>query len=66
MVGLVIVGDFHLAGIKSIPPETHPILVVYPDAVLPGPVAFERLEAVARWQAQFVKTGGSFELGELS
>ena len=64
--GLVIVGDFHLAGVLAIPPETHPILVVDADAMPPGPVALERFEPVARRKAQFVETGGGFELRELA
>jgi hypothetical protein len=46
--GLVIVGNFNFLGVLANPPETHPVLVVNPDAVLAGPVAFERLEPVAR------------------
>ena len=64
--GLVIVGDFHLAGVLAIPPETYPILVIDADAVLSGPVAFERFEPVARGKAQFLEPGRGFELGELA
>jgi hypothetical protein len=62
--GSVIVGDFYFVGIEAIPPEAHPILVVYPDAVLTSPVPLKRLEAVARGKAQIVETGGGFKLGE--
>ena len=64
--GLVIVSDFNLLGILTIPSKTHPILVVNPDAVLSGPAALERFESVARRWAQFVEPGSGFELGELA
>ena len=64
--GLVIAGDFHLAGVLAIPPETYPIPVIDADAVLSGPVAFERFEPVARGKAQFLEPGRGFELGELA
>ena len=56
--GLVIVGDFNFLGVLANPPETHPVLVVNPDAVLAGPVAFEGFEPVARGKAQFVEPAG--------
>ena len=49
-MGSVIIGDFHVVGVLSVPPEAYAVLVVYTDAMLAGPVAFERFEPVARWE----------------
>ena len=51
----MIIGDFHFVGIGAVPAETHPILVVYPDTVLAGAIAFERLQPIAWRYAQFLK-----------
>jgi hypothetical protein len=53
--GLVIIGDFHSVGIGAVPTEAHPILVVDPDTVLAGAIAFERLQPIAWRYAQFLK-----------
>jgi len=51
----MIIGDFHFVCIWAVPPEAHPILIIYPDTVLAGTIAFERLQSVAWRYAQFVK-----------
>jgi hypothetical protein len=53
---LVIISDFYVVSILTGPPEADPILVVDADAMLAGPVAFERLEPVAGWQVEFIET----------
>ena len=53
--GLVIIGDFYVVGVLTVPPEAYAILVVYTNAVLAGSVAFERFEPVARRETQFVE-----------
>ena len=54
-IGLVIIGDFYIVGVLAVPTEAYAILVVYPDAVPAGPVAFERFKPVAWRKAQFIE-----------
>ena len=54
-IGLVIIGDFDVVGILAVPTEADAILVVCPDTVPAGPVAFDRFEPIARRKARFVQ-----------
>jgi hypothetical protein len=47
-MALAIVSDFYVVRVLASPTEANAILVIYADAVLTGPVAFEGFEAVAR------------------
>jgi len=42
--GSMIIGDFNFVGVWAVPTEAHPILVVDPDTVLAGAIAFKRLQ----------------------
>ncbi len=64
--GLVIIGDFDVAGILAVPAEADTILVIDSEAVLARPVAFERFQVISGRKAQFTKRRRGFELGEFS
>src|SRR5690554_4670175 len=51
----VVVNDLHLLRSGVGPHEADPPLVVDPDAVLPGPIALQRLEPVPGRDAEIVK-----------
>jgi len=51
----MMIGYFHFMGVWAVPTEAYPILVVDPNTVLAGAIAFERLQPVAWRYAQFVK-----------
>lgn len=48
----MVVDDLDLLGIRAVPAETNPPLVVDPDRVLASPAAAQRLQPVARRQAE--------------
>jgi hypothetical protein len=37
------------------PAETDPPLIVYPNAVLPNPIALQRLKSISRWHPKFIE-----------
>jgi hypothetical protein len=51
----VVVSEFHVVSLAIAPDETDPPLVVDPDAVLALTIPAQRLEAIAWYDAQFVK-----------
>ena len=63
---LVVVNDLDVRSSSCGPAEAEAELVVYPNAVLPGAVAFEGLETVARRHAQIGKPRRDFELSQLA
>jgi hypothetical protein len=62
----VVVRDLDVVCIPRLPAETDAPLVVDPDTVLPGAVAHEFLQAVARWHTQVREINGGIELAELA
>jgi hypothetical protein len=64
--GSMIVCDFDAVCVVPFPTEAYSILVVYTNAVLTGPVALERLESVARRNAEFIQVRSGFKLREFS
>ena len=48
------------------PGEANPVPVVYPDAVLPGAVALESFQMIARRNPQILERPSNLELPELS
>jgi hypothetical protein len=58
--GLMVIDDLDVqrTGAKPRPLKANPPLGVYPDAVLPIPVAFERFNAVA-WERSEIRKGSS-------
>src|SRR5271169_4471064 len=61
--GLMVIDDLDVqrTGIQLRPFKANPPLDVYPDAVLPIPVAFERFKAVARERSKIHKSSSSVE-----
>jgi len=51
----MVIDDFHLIGIATIPTETDPELIVYPDTVLTATVALKSLQAIPRRNSQVLK-----------
>jgi hypothetical protein len=62
----MIVRDFHILCTSFSPPETDAMLVIYPDAILAFPVAFESFKSVARRNAQVVQVHGNLQLTQLA
>jgi hypothetical protein len=62
----MVINDFHVFGAAREPSEAEPPLPVDADAVLALPVAFQRLEAIARLNPQVVEPAGDFELPKLA
>jgi hypothetical protein len=48
-MALVVVGDFDVVGVATVPAETKAVLVVDPDGMLAGAVVFDGVEFVVRW-----------------
>ena len=62
----VVIGDFDVMGAILVPSEADAVLVVDPDRILPGAVALERLEPVARRGAQIIEPMGGVEHRQFS
>lgn len=54
----MVVHDLHFKGVPLAPLEADPPLVVDSDAVLAGPVPFQRLQAIAGWHPQIEEALG--------
>jgi hypothetical protein len=50
----MIVYDLNVFRVRTYPAEAHPELIVHTDTVLPGTVAFQSFQSIARWDAQVV------------
>jgi len=62
----MIVHDFHVRDVALYPHKAEAILIVDANAVLPVPVAFERLQMVAGECGQILQSFGFVECRELS
>lgn len=62
----MIVHDFHVSGLTLCPHKADAILIVDANAVLPLPVAFERLQMIAGQRGQILQSFGFVECRELS
>ena len=58
----MIVHDLHIVSVPVVPDEADAILIVDPNAVLPTPVARERLEPVAGECRKVTEVVGRMEL----
>ncbi len=43
----MVIDDFHIISVRTVPPETHSVLIVDSDTILPLAVPFERFELIA-------------------
>lgn len=64
----MIINNFDVMRVFTLPAETNPILFVYPNAVLPGAVAFENFQAIAGRQSLSLTllTRPTFNYGEFA
>jgi len=62
----MVVDDFHVRRTSGGPPKTDPKLIVDPNAVLPGPISLQRLQAVSRRHAEIAERIRNFELTKFS
>src|SRR5262245_2619914 len=61
----MVVDDLHLVGTGVRPDEAYAPLVIDPDGMLAGAVAFQRFEPIRRRNAQIVERDGLIEHGDL-
>ncbi len=62
----MVVRDLDLVGVAVLPAKADPPLIVDADAVLPRPVALQRLEPIARRDPQGIEPGRGVQLRELA
>lgn len=62
----VIVNDFDVALFAVRPPETDPVLVIDPDAVLTESIALQHLQSITRRRPENVERSRRVQLGELT
>ena len=60
----MVIDNLDFFGISAGPAKANTELIVHTNAPLPGPIAFELLEPVAKWRAQIVDASGQLELLE--
>ena len=60
----MVIHDLYVFRTRIAPHEADTVLVVYPDAVLPFPVASQSLESVPRRNSQIVDSSGGLKLAE--
>ncbi len=66
LLTLVIVRDLDFVGISLLPPETDPVLIVDPNAVLSAPTPLQPLKSIARGCSQLPKGTNAVQLIELT
>ena len=62
----MMIDDLYFISVAISPKEADPELVVDANAVLPDPIAFERLESVAGRDAKVIELSGDLKLAELA
>ena len=62
----MIVHDLDIRSARGGPPKAHPVLVVHPDAVLPGAVSPECLETIAWWYSKIIQSVRNLQLTQLA
>jgi hypothetical protein len=60
----VVVRDFNLIDISSLPSEANPILIVDSNAVLSLPVSTQPFKMIPRWNSEFAEIPDSIDLIE--
>ena len=58
----MVVRDFNLIDIASLPSEANPILIVDSNAVLPAPVPAQPFEVIPPWNREFAEISDSIDL----
>jgi hypothetical protein len=62
----VIVHDLYVFRACGSPSKADPVLIVHPDAVLPGPLSLQSFQPVARRHHQILQTIRDLKLSELA
>ena len=62
----MVVDDLDIERIPQRKPETHPKLIVDPDAVIANPVAQQPLKPIVRRDAQIIERAGAIQHRQLS
>ena len=62
----MVVYDLDIVRIAIRPSEANPPLIVDPNAVLAGTIAFELLQPVPRWNAKVIEGFGSIDHSQLA
>ena len=62
----MVIDDFNVMDVAFAPDKTNPPSIVDPDAVLTGPITFERLEPVAGRNAKVLPPLGGMKIEELT
>lgn len=62
----MIVDDLHVIGISVKPNKTQSPLIVYPDTVLPFPVATQCFQAISGWRRQIAQFRSTIQLAKLT
>ena len=52
---IMVVNEFYPVSVSFIPAEADSILVIHPNAVLPGPFCLESLQPVTKWDSQVIQ-----------
>jgi hypothetical protein len=66
MVLLVVVHNLNVVSVSLAPDETDAPLIVDPDTMLSGPIAFEHFQPVARRRYQVSKLNSNIKLAKLA
>jgi hypothetical protein len=62
----MVIHNLDIVSVSVAPHETHTPLIVNPDAMLAGAIAFEGLQSVARGRCQVSQLRGNIELPKLA
>lgn len=62
----MIIDDLNIEGVAVFPAKTDPPLIIDANAMLAGPIAFELLQPVARWNPEILESLGSIDEPQLA
>ena len=62
----MVIHEFDIMSISTTPDEADSPLVIDPDAMLPLPISFQRLQAVSWWDEQKVQVCCGMKLDKLT
>ena len=62
----MIIDNFYIFSTGIGPPKADPPLIVDSNAVLPGPLAPQSFEAIARRHSQVIESSGDFQLPQFA
>ncbi len=62
----MVIDNLDLERVRSLPSKADPPLLVDSNAVLPGAIAFQRFQAIARRHAQVIEAPGLIQQQELA